>query len=196
MIHFNIRISVYILVILLTASCNSKQQKAAEEEKVSDTADFLLKGDTLTAKVQKILLSNVMQAIKAGGPVYAVAYCNVHALSLTDSLEGEYNCIIQRVSDKYRNPANKPNVTDTKVLAEMSSTNSMKPVLVSENGRMVYYKPIKIAMPACLSCHGSAGKEIDSKTLEIIYQKYPDDMATGYKEGDLRGLWKITFLDK
>ena len=80
------------------------------------------------------------------------------------------------------------------ILVKMSSSNPMKPVLVSENGQMVYYKPIKIAMPACLNCHGSAGKEIDTKTLEIITQKYPDDMATGYKEGDLRGLWKITFL--
>jgi len=51
-------------------------------------------------------------------------------------------------------------------------------------------------MPACMKCHGQAGKEIDAKTMEIISQKYPDDLATGYKEGDLRGLWKITFLEE
>jgi hypothetical protein len=65
-----------------------------------------------------------------------------------------------------------------------------------ENRKIVYYKPIRIAMPACLKCHGSAEKDIDPKTLAIIRQKYPDDLATNYKEGDLRGLWKITFSGK
>jgi len=132
--------------------------------------------------------------MKAGGPGSAVTFCNEHAMTLTNTLSGDYNCIIQRVSDKYRNPANKLSATDKKVLAKMISSKALNPVMISENGRMVYYKPIKIAMPACLSCHGSTGKEMDAKTLEIIRLKYPDDLATGYKEGDIRGLWKITFL--
>ena len=193
MAHYKINAALSILLILIFTSCNPKQQKTSGTGKAVDTADILKQGDSITNRVQKLLLSNVMQAMKAGGPVNAVAFCNVHALSLTDSLEGEYNCIIQRVSDKYRNPANKPTETDLEVMTKMSSTNPMKPLLVTENGRMIYYKPIKIAMPACLTCHGGAGKEIDSKTLEIISQKYLGDLATGYKEGDLRGLWKITF---
>jgi len=48
-------------------------------------------------------------------------------------------------------------------------------------------------MPACLGCHGTEGGDINAKTLKIIKQKYPEDKATGYKEGDLRGWWKITF---
>lgn len=193
MAHYKINAALSILLILIFTSCNPKQQKTSGTGKAVDTADILKQGDSITNRVQKLLLSNVMQAMKAGGPVNAVAFCNVHAFSLTDSLEGEYNCIIQRVSDKYRNPANKPTVTDLEVMTKMSSSNPMKPLLVTENGRIIYYKPIKIAMPACLTCHGGAGNEIDSKTLEIISQKYPGDLATGYKEGDLRGLWKITF---
>jgi len=196
MLNFKNIIGISILATLFFASCNSVQQKATENGNSINTADFLQKGDTITALVQKVLLANVMTAMKTGGPVNAVSFCNIHAIPLTDSLAGEYNCIIQRVSDKYRNQANKLSEADADILAKMSSFNPMKPVLVSENGRMVYYKPIKIAMPACLKCHGSLGKEIDSKTLEIINQKYPNDLATGYKEGDLRGLWKITFLEE
>ena len=196
MLKFKNIIGISILATLFFASCNSVQQKATENGNSINTADFLQKGDTITALVQKVLLANVMTAMKTGGPVNAVSFCNVHAIPLTDSMAVEYNCIIQRVSDKYRNQANKLSEADADILAKMSSFNPMKPVLVSENGRMVYYKPIKIAMPACLKCHGSLGKEIDSKTLEIINQKYPNDLATGYKEGDLRGLWKITFLEE
>jgi hypothetical protein len=196
MLKFKNIIGISILATLFFASCNSVQQKATETGNGIDTADLLQKGDTITALVQKVLLANVMTAMKTGGPVNAVSFCNVHAIPLTDSMAVEYNCIIQRVSDKYRNQANKLSEADADILVKMSSFNPMKPVLVSENGRVVYYKPIKIAMPACLKCHGSAGNEIDSKTLEIINQKYPNDLATGYKEGDLRGLWKITFLEE
>jgi len=196
MLNFKNIIGISILATLFFASCNTVQQKATETGNVIDTADLLQKGDTITALVQKVLLANVMTAMQSGGPVNAVSFCNVHAIPLTDSLAGEYNCIIQRVSDKYRNQANKLSESDADILFKMSSLSPMKPVLVSENGRVVYYKPIKIAMPACLKCHGSSGKEIDSKTLEIINQKYPNDLATGYKEGDLRGLWKITFLEE
>jgi len=76
----------------------------------------------------------------------------------------------------------------------MKSSNPAKPFLGNENGKTIYYKPIKIGMPACLNCHGTEGKEIAMKTLVAIRQKYPDDLATGYKEGEFRGMWKITFL--
>lgn len=193
--NFKITFSVSVLMILIFVSCNTKQQqKVTDTVKSIDTADLLKKGDTISTRVQKLLLVNVMTAMNAGGPGNAVTFCNEHAMTLTDSLAGEYNCVIQRVSDKYRNPSNKPSAVDMEVSAKMISSNTMNPVMISENGRMVYYKPIKIAMPACLKCHGSPGNEVDVKTLEIIRQKYPNDLATGYKEGDFRGLWKITFL--
>ncbi len=48
-------------------------------------------------------------------------------------------------------------------------------------------------MPACLKCHGLPGKDIDANTLALLQKKYPEDKATGYKLGDLRGAWKISF---
>ena len=193
--NYKISIAISILVIMFIVSCNPKKQKVTEAGKVTDTITYLKQGDTITNRVQTLLLTNVMQAMKEGGPGNAVTFCNIHAITLTDSLSSEYNCLIQRVSDKYRNPANIPTVKDLEILAAMSSANDMKPLVVADDGQIVYYRPIKIAMPACLKCHGSAGEDIDTKTLEIIRQKYPRDLATGYKEGDLRGLWKITFLE-
>jgi len=192
--NFKMSIAMSMLLILFFAACNPQQQKTDKSSNAIDTAAYLQKGDSISAIVQKVLLANVMQAMKSGGPVNAVSFCNVHAIPLTDSLAGKYNCVIQRVTDKYRNPVNILSESDLEIWEKISSSNTINPVLISENGQIVYYKPIKIAMPACLTCHGTAGKEIDIKTLEIIKEKYPDDLATGYKEGDLRGLWKITFL--
>jgi hypothetical protein len=191
--RFIFSLLVTVVILAATVSCHIKP-KSAEAVKTNDTLLLLKLGDSITTQVQKVLLANVMQAMKEGGPVNAVSFCNVHAMPLTDSLAEEYNCLIQRVSDKYRNPANIPTITDLEILSRMSTANGMKPLTISEDGLTIYYKPITIAMPSCLSCHGYVGKEIDGKTAEIIRQKYPNDLATGYKEGDLRGLWKITFL--
>jgi len=190
----NLTVTLLIATAIFVASCSSQQQKAAELSQSIDTFALLLKGDTISAQVQKVLLSNVMQAIKAGGPEYAVTFCNERAMPLTDSLAKANNCMIQRVSDKYRNPANKLTEYDQEIWKQLNSSTPANPILVAENGKMVFYKPIEIAMASCLTCHGTAGKEINEKTAKIISEKYPNDLATGYEEGDLRGLWKITFL--
>lgn len=188
--------AIAFLVILFLSSCNPKQQQNTDAVYEIDTLAFMQRGDSIAKVMQEVLLQNVMQANKAGGPVYAVAFCNERAMPLTDSLSQIYNCLIQRISDKYRNPANMPDKTDKDVLVRMGSSISGEPMLVSENGKVIYYKPIRIAMPACLNCHGTEGKEIAMTTIEVIRQKYPDDLATGYKEGDFRGLWKITFPEE
>ena len=182
-----------LFAILVLASCNPMQKPDASAKNEFDTLAFMKRGDSIANAMQEVLLKNVMLATKTGGPVYAVAFCNERAIPLTDSLAKEYDCQIQRISDKYRNPANKPVGNDEAVLIKMRSSKPAKSVVVSENGKAIYYKPIKIAMPACLNCHGTEGKEIASKTLAVIKQKYLDDKATGYKEGDFRGMWKITF---
>jgi len=194
--NFSFSLAISLFAILFFASCNPKQQPENTDKNEIDTLSFILQGDSISAIMQRVLLSNVMQATKAGGPVYAVAFCNERAMPLTDSLSLKYNCQIQRISDKYRNPANKPSKNEEDILLRIGSSNSGEPVLISENGRVVYYKPISIAMPACLNCHGNAVKDIAPKTLEVIQQKYPGDLAIGYKEGDFRGLWKITFPEE
>jgi len=186
-------IATFFLVFLLLSACNQKQQPDKSVKENIDTLTFMQRGDSIANALQIVLLQNVMRATKTGGTAYAVAFCNEHAMPLTDSISKKYNCQIQRISDKYRNLANKPDRSDAAALLKMRSSNPVKPFLISENGKSIYYKPIKIAMSACLSCHGIEGKEIAMETLEAIRQHYPNDIATGYKEGDLRGMWKITF---
>lgn len=189
-------IGTALLAVLFLASCNPKQQPDNAAKIEVDTISFKQQGDSISTIMQRVLLSNVMQATKAGGPAFAVTFCNERAMPLTDSLSKEYNCQIERISDKYRNSSNKPNKNDEDILLRLGSSNSGEPLLASENGKVVYYKPIRIANPGCLNCHGIENKDIAPKTLEAIVQRYPNDLAIGYKEGDFRGLWKITFQEE
>lgn len=181
------------LLLFIFVSCNQSNQPGDAGGSGFDTTAFMQLGDSIAVSVQQVLLANVMQATRERGTGHAVAFCNERALALTDSLALKFNCRIQRISDKYRNPANKPREKEAALLLKLSTLNPLVPVIFNEDSALVYYKPIRVAMPACLSCHGTAGKDILPGTLEVIRQKYPDDLATGYKEGDFRGLWKITF---
>lgn len=56
---------------------------------------------------------------------------------------------------------------------------------------IAYYKPILIASPLCLKCHGIAGETLDMEAQRVIRERYPQDAATGYALGEFRGLWSI-----
>ena len=45
--------------------------------------------------------------------------------------------------------------------------------------------------PLCLQCHGEA---IAPPVAEKITKLYPEDKATGFREGDIRGAFVVTKL--
>ncbi len=47
-------------------------------------------------------------------------------------------------------------------------------------------KPIFIAGPACLQCHGAPDVLVGG-VAAALRELYPDDQVTGYTVGDLRG---------
>jgi hypothetical protein len=44
-----------------------------------------------------------------------------------------------------------------------------------------------------MNCHGIPEEEIRPGVLRLIRETYPEDEAVGYRSGQLRGLWKISF---
>jgi hypothetical protein len=63
---------------------------------------------------------------------------------------------------------------------------------LDKSGSPHFYAPI-LLQQKCLACHGEIGKNVTVKTDSIIKSFYPHDAATGFKEGDLRGIWSIAF---
>jgi cytochrome c553 len=171
---------------VLMISCKSRIESATYSE-------FQKKGNEISNLAQSVLLANVGQAMQTGGPVYAVEFCNLKASSIIDSLNTANNCVISRVSAKNRNPENGLKTETDKNLWAIFESGTIKDSIVQENKKLVYYKPIKTALTACLKCHGELGSDIDSATSEKLQTLYPADLATGYKLNDFRGLWKIEF---
>ena len=182
----NIKRIFIIAVALFLFSCNSniKVEKYKEIQK---------KGYEISGQTQAVLLANVGKAIQTGGTVYAVEFCSLKASTLVDSLNETNNCVLSRISVKNRNPENSLKTKTDRLLWTIFETGTLKDTVIFENKKFIYYRPIKTALPACLKCHGEPGIDIESLTAEKIQTLYPDDLATGYKLNDFRGLWKIEY---
>lgn len=190
-----------LLMTLLVASCSQNPVKETAEVQViteSEREEKLALGDLISNMAQTSLLQNVSKEMKAGGPVHAVEFCNIQAVPLMDSISKANKVKVERVTDQQRNPDNYLKTENDKsawVKFKSAFFKSEKPVpfVVEENQSLVYYKPIAIGMPTCLKCHGAPDQDIDISTLEKIKEKYPNDLATNYKMGDFRGMWKVSF---
>lgn len=190
-----------LLMTLLVASC--AQNPVEETPKVQEITEGekeekLALGDLISNMAQTTLLQNVSKEMKAGGSVHAVEFCNIQAVPLMDSISKANKVKVERLTDKHRNPDNYLKTENDKsawVKFKSAFFKSEKPVpyIQQENQTIVYYKPIAMGMPACLKCHGAPQQDIDLATAAKINEKYPNDLATNYKMGDFRGMWKVSF---
>ena len=141
-------------------------------------------------KYIKLLGSTLKSELKAKikedpTAVSAIKFCQESASKLTDDVNKklpEY-ASVRRTALRLRNEKNGADEIDLKVMNSYSDTN--RSIVVVEDGDTTrVYKPL-IIKKVCLKCHGS---DISPEISNIIKDKYHNDKAVGYKEGDLRGV--------
>lgn len=196
----NLPIYALLLISLLTSCGQNEIPESLAIEVFSETEkqEKQMLADSISNIAQATLLQNVSKAMKAGGPVHAVEFCNIQAVPLMDSVSKANKVKVERVTDKNRNPDNYLKTeNDRSAWAKFKSAffklEKPVPFVVEENRNLIYYKPIAIGMPTCLKCHGAPEQDVDVATLGKINEKYPNDLATNYKMGDFRGMWKVSF---
>lgn len=154
--------------------------------------DRLAEGKRLVAEATALLGKNLAEAIAKDGAPGAIGFCSEKALPLTASVDAS----LRRVSHKARNPKNKADAADLEVLSvfrdALKAGKAPEPqVRAQADGTASFFAPIVLANPLCLKCHGEPGKDIDDATLAALRKLYPHDEATGFKPGELRGMWRV-----
>jgi hypothetical protein len=156
--------------------------------------NYLETGKGLAMKTKASLGQNLALAINESGSDGAVEFCNIQAIPIIDSMSVVLNAKIKRVSDKPRNSNSQASEVELAYINswKVAKANGEKhPPLLSElDGKMVGYYPI-VTNQMCLQCHGAPEKEINTKTLSKIKKLYPTDKATGYTEGEIRGIFVV-----
>jgi hypothetical protein len=182
--------------LLLTAcqpeDASGSNARIGAEEK----SHYLEKSEALAGQLQKALGSRLMAAIKEGGPVNGIGVCQRIAQDITRMTSDEAeNISISRTALRVRNPVNQADPDSQAVLAHwqerLKAKKALRPRVTEKEGSVIVHRPIMTAA-ICLQCHGPT-EQIDKETLAILKQFYPEDQATGFAEGDLRGAFRIAF---
>jgi len=188
-----LHIPFYLCVLF---SCSEKIEETAvtenQKEEMRKTAgDFL-----------KHIKGVLIKEIQSNGIVSAVAVCSDTAHVLSNNFGLERGVFIKRVSNKNRNRFNYPDEYESEILDHFASmkqkgelnekSEHSEIVTIEEIKYIKYMKPIFIHAE-CLNCHGK-DNEITDPVRKIINKKYPQDKATGYSLGDLRGAVSIRKL--
>jgi len=184
-----------ILTILLSLFClftMPVQAQSNEQQQFEKDAQAAIKA--LADNMKKAL----MGAMQNGGPVEAVSVCKLIAPTLAAEISKQHGLDIRRTSLKVRNPANEADSWETDVLqrfetrlaaGEAIQKLSFSEKVASDEGpdqwRMMKAIPTD---KVCLSCHG---KKIAAPIQAVLDEHYPNDMATGFKLGDIRGAFTV-----
>ena len=165
---------------------------AADRPPAPDSATIArarLAADALGRDLMPLLLG----ALERGGPAAAVAFCADSAQART-ARHQRAGIDVRRVGTRVRNPANEPDSVERAFLDQLalalepgSLPQEIVTVIPAAAGsyQLQYVRPIVVAQP-CLICHGDP-TAFDPAVTRLLAERYPQDAATGYRVGDLRG---------
>jgi tRNA A37 threonylcarbamoyladenosine synthetase subunit TsaC/SUA5/YrdC len=183
----------FMLMPLLPASAQQGSRDIAFEQALIDARKV---SNQLAEKVRGLLL----QEIEKGGFPSAVRVCSETAQEITRQFNAQAGHEVRRISLKYRNPQNVPDAYERRRLEEFNILNQKKELpneyseIVEEQGKkyLRYLRPL-IVVPLCITCHGPK-ENIPQEVKKILAERYPDDGATGFLVGDVRGAITVKTL--
>lgn len=161
-------------------------------------ADDAMLGEArkVAMKLPPKLLASLQEEISKSGPEGAIPVCKDMAPKMAGKVFEETGWKIKRVSLKPRNEARaipddweKAALEDfdKRAAAGESPAQLEKGEKVGNEYRYVKALPVQ---PLCLNCHGTAD-QISPTVKSVLDELYPNDRATGYSLGQIRGVISV-----
>ena len=143
------------------------------------------------------LKGTLKSTMKAEGPIKAISVCNEKAPLLAQKVSTEKGMEVGRTSLRVRNELNAPDAWELSVLEQFehrkSEGEAVKTIEYSETTQLDGNKVFRYmkAIPTddvCLMCHG---ENIAENLAAELAKLYPNDRATGFSKGDIRGAFSV-----
>jgi hypothetical protein len=128
--------------------------------------------------------------MQEGGPTLAIESCATIAPTIADALAAESGWKVRRVSLKTRNASRAdPDDWERAVLVQFDQRQAAgePPSTINfgeTRGEYYRYMQAQGVDPVCLVCHG---EQLSVSVKAMLDEYYPDEQATGYTLGQLRG---------
>ncbi len=133
------------------------------------------------------LLAKLMDTMAVSGPASAIEVCQQQAPEIAANVSQEFGLRIGRTSHRLRNPKNSPPDWARTFVDDQTGEPQFVPL---DDGTLGALLPIRLK-PQCLMCHGPE-EQIPPDVREALAGSYPQDQATGFQEGELRGWFWVS----
>jgi len=183
----------WLIVSALVMSCTQLGSTRNEQTKLYEQT--LAQTRDAAAQLVGKLGAKLKQAIATNGTASAVETCKLAAPQIAEEVSQQQGWQVGRVGTRVRNPNNQPNSWQQAALAEFAARvkkgeklDGMETYSVqhTKNGKTLRYAKAIGVQPMCIVCHGKT-EQIPTEVQIKLRTLYPNDQATGYSVGELRG---------
>ena len=161
---------------------------------------FVAQSAELIKQLGSGLKKELGMAISKHGVPAAIQTCKIQAPIITAQSHADSPLIIRRTSLKLRNLNNAPDVWEVDVLNKFQQKLAQgTPIeqltfaeVIEQNGTK--QRRFMRAIPTqdvCLNCHGEE-KNLTADVKNMLATEYPDDLATGFAIGEIRGAFSVS----
>jgi len=194
--------AIFMLTGLALAACGENPGEERAEEQ-TDASVKIAEADLASARAAakelgETLKGRLQAAMGEGGPVAAVDVCQTEAPEIANDISQRLGVDVARTAPRVRNTSNAPDAWEADQLetfrAAMAAGEDPAKLeaaeIVTLEGQTVlrWMKPIPMA-EMCATCHGS---DIAPEVQAAVAEAYPEDAATGFRTGELRGAFTVT----
>jgi len=206
------KIALILLAYLLSFCSTSLSEKEKEairleknqrEIKKINAADIIsavyARGIVITTMADSLLSARLEFMIQEYGIIPTFKQYEKIVKQILDSISNVNNAEIKRISDK---TSSMELEKFEKELLEAYRFNMKGNLELQDNVQtiddnlLLYSKPLIINNPLCLNCHGIIGKDLTDIGEKMFQSLNTQDTITGYKRGDLIGMWSVWFRKK
>jgi hypothetical protein len=166
-------------------ACESGPKAIPIDRVPAELAAPVSAAETALDALQTRLQGRLAEELAAGGPKRAVTVCRDEAMAITSAVAAETGISIGRTSHRLRNPSNTAPAWARTFIERDAAASPPEPIAVDLGDRVGVLRPLFVAAP-CVQCHGPT-EGIAPEVREILGQAYPEDRATGFQPGELRG---------
>ncbi|EDY80712.1 hypothetical protein VDG1235_329 [Verrucomicrobiia bacterium DG1235] len=157
----------------------------AEPDKTELTQEAI----TIIREFASTLKPELKKALESGGPTVAIEVCSNKAPAIAQNLSDKTGWAVHRVSLKPRNAAAEPDEWETNALKALdkrqAANDGTDPLMISELSETEFrFMKAQIVEPLCTTCHGT---DLAPEVAKALQTFYPEDKATGYSLGEIRG---------
>ncbi len=144
------------------------------------------------------LKPELQKSMKTNGPAKTIDFCHTKAPEIAKKLAQKTGWNINRVSLKPRGLKAQPDQWETSILKRFNEQLSQgtppqkmefSAIVTIDNQKQFRYMKAIPTGDVCLTCHGA---NITPPVQKALQNHYPNDAATGYTKGQIRGAFSFS----